>query len=516
MSGQTSALGILKKAFSFPVLMGAMLVAGVFAPLRDFILDPDVWWHIKLGDTILRTHHWPEGDPFSFTVPGTPWMAYEWLGDVLLAAAHHAGGLQAMLALDVTLGAGIVLALYVLSTIRTGNSKAAFVTCAVLALLAEVSFSLRPQMVGYLFLVLTLIALERFRQGKPRGLWFLPLLFLVWINTHGSFIIGLGVMGTYWASGLAAFRVGDLEARRWAPGERLRLELVLLLSLIALTITPYGTRLAVYPFHVASSLPLNVADVLEWQSMPFNLLPGRLFLALLLGFLIAQIALRATWRLEEMALFLGGAWMACLHARFLLIFVPFFAPLLAVLVARWVPPYDQAKDKYALNTVLTALILAGIVRFFPSRAALAQAVAEKFPVEAVEYLQRHPVPEPMYDQYGYGGYLIWARWPEHKVFIDGRGDLYEREGAFADYMYIAQVKPGALAVLDGYRIRSCLLLRDEPLATLLTSLPKEWQEVYTDKLSVLFVRRSTGPIAGSSPGRATASLWLGGPVPGGR
>ena len=101
-----------------------------------------------------------------------------------------------------------------------------------------------------------------------------------------------------------------------------------LLSLIALMITPYGTRLAVYPFDMAFSQPLNVANIQEWQSMPFNLPGGKLFLALVLAVVIAQVTLRPKWRPDEFALFLIGTAMACLHLRFILVFVPFCAPIL--------------------------------------------------------------------------------------------------------------------------------------------------------------------------------------------
>ena len=102
----------------------------MFVPLRNFFVDPDVWWHIKVGATLLSTHHWPTMDPYSFTAHGSPWIAYEWLGEVLLAAVQRAWGLPGLVALDVVLAAAILFALYALATLRCGNSKAAFVTCA--------------------------------------------------------------------------------------------------------------------------------------------------------------------------------------------------------------------------------------------------------------------------------------------------------------------------------------------------------------------------------------------------
>ena len=73
---------IWEKLISFPAMLGTLLLGGIFWSLRQFIVDPDMWWHVKVGQTILATHHWPTVDPYSFTVNGQPWMAYEWLGEV--------------------------------------------------------------------------------------------------------------------------------------------------------------------------------------------------------------------------------------------------------------------------------------------------------------------------------------------------------------------------------------------------------------------------------------------------
>jgi hypothetical protein len=479
------ALEILKWVFSFPAMLGTFLVGSTFYAGRQFTVDPDMWWHITTGQTILATHHWPTVDPYSFTVLGQPWIAFEWLGDVLIGAVARFGGVRGLDALLIILGGAVVLALYMFATIRSGNSKAGFLAAAVLITLATPSFTMRAQMLGYLFLVLTLTALELFRQGKQWPIWFLPPLLLVWVNTHGSFIIGVGVIFVYLVCGLKGFRLGAIEARQWTPKERVRLEFVFLLCLAVLPITPYGTELAAFPFQVASGIPVSVGHILEWLPMPFNLTGGKIFLALVLGFFIVQMIFDLRWRLEELVLFLGGVVMACLHVRFILLFVPFCAPLLAVVFARWLPRYERKIDKYVLNAVLMAGVIAAMVHYFPSRAFLDQKVADNFPVDAVKYLRQHPVPGPMFDDYGFGGYLVWSG---QKVFIDGRSEVYERGGVLSDYLHIAALKPGALAVLRNYGIQSCLLDRNAPLATMLAALP-DWQAAYSDHTSVLFIRR---------------------------
>ncbi len=500
----SSAGELLRRVFSFPAMLGAVLVGAVYLFARAFIVDPDCWWHIKTGELILATHQFPHTDPYSFTVAGQPWLAFEWGGDVLLALAARLGGLRGLDLLFIVLAAAVVLALYYLASLCSGNSKAGFVAAAMLYLLAIPSFSLRPQMFGYLFLVIMLIVLERFRRGMRGALWLLPFLFLIWVNTHASWIIGLGVLAGYWLAGQFEFHAGGVESIRWSKPDGTRLLFVLLLSICALPITPYGTELCAFPFQVASGFPISHSIIREWQPMPFDLPGGKLFLAVLLAFIVAQVVFGYVWRLETLALFLGGAAMATLHVRFLLLFVPFFAPLLGVILARWVPPYQRGKDQPLVNAVLMLAILAAMIHYFPSRAELQDFVAEEFPVGAVEYLNSHNVPEPMLNSYRFGGYLAWARGPQHKIFIDGRSELYETGGLLNDHMQLLEAKPAALSVLRFYGIKSLILEHSDSLIAMVSALP-DWQKVYSDDLSVIFVHRepATTPVTAPEINRPT-------------
>lgn len=496
------ATALLQSVFCFPAMLGALLVGVIFFVVRGFNVDPDLWWHLKTGENILATHQWPFVDPYSFTIAGQPWQAFEWLGDVLLAAGMRLGGLPGLYFLMAVLGGLVEIALYVYASIRAGNSKAGFAAVAILLPLTTPSFSLRPQMLGYLFIILTLIALERFRQGESRMLWLLPPLMLVWANAHGSWIIGMGILVVHYACGLVEWRRGGIEARRWTAQQRRQLALVFLFCLVAIPITPYGAQTATYPFEVAGALPVSVANILEWQPMPFNLAGGKFFLGLLVAFLCAHLVSQLRWRLEELVLFLGGAVMACLHVRFVMLFVPFFAPLVGTLLAGWMDAYEKKKERWLLNAGIITALLVAVVRFAPAEADIQKSIARDFPVAAVAYLQQHQVPGPMYNSYGFGGYLIWSN---YKVFIDGRSEAFERSGLLADYMHIANLKPGSPVLLDSYGVRSCLLDRGEALVTLLSASPS-WQRVYADERSVLFVRQNAEPTTYASLiGKSAAS-----------
>src|SRR5689334_11011324 len=133
-------LELLKWAVSFPAMLGMLLIGRIFYEARGFNIDPDMWWHIKVGGDILRTHHWPTFDPYSWTAAGTPWIAYEWLGEIPLYLVHgissRLGGVVALDLFLILFSSVIMLAVYWLAATRSGNSKAGFVSALFLTSLA--------------------------------------------------------------------------------------------------------------------------------------------------------------------------------------------------------------------------------------------------------------------------------------------------------------------------------------------------------------------------------------------
>lgn len=505
--GPGSMKRVFKKIFSFPVFLAVLLLAGAFlgtvtnihqvfspssTPLRW--LEGDSFWHIAVGKLILKTHTWPTHDIYSFTVHGEPWIAYEWVGEILMAVAWKAGGLHGLMILFMFLIWAIMLALLYYAYLGSKDVKSAFVASTLLLPLASISWTLRPQLLGYVFVIVTLILLKRFRQGHSKSLWLLPFVFLIWANTHGTFVLGFVVLVIYWLSGLKELHLGSIHSEKWTLRQRQRLELITLLCLIASIITPYGTQLAAYPLEMAILQPVNFRVIQEWQPLDLSLPYGKIFLALILIFGILLATRRLNIRVEDGALLLLATAETFVHARFMVLFVPVFAPILAELIAPWFPPYDEAKDHPVLNFALIGLIIVGIVKFLPPEARLQQQLASKMPVRAVRFLDAHPGLGPTFNKSYWGGFLILERGPAHKVFIDGRVDIYEYSGVLSDYFAITGIHPDVEFLFRKYHIRSCLIQRDSPLATLLRISPG-WKEVFQDKMSVIFAKTGKKTVA---------------------
>jgi hypothetical protein len=489
------SLSLPRRLFSFPVFLGALLLAGIFLGTHlegtrgDTLFgEGDTWWHIRAGEEILRSRAWPHTETYSFTAAGTEWMAYEWMGEVAMALAYRAGGLVGLKLLSFTLSGGMFLLLYVYATRRSGSSKAAFVVCTAVLPVAVAFWTLRPQLLGYMLFLVTLICLEEFRRGRRVALWFLPPVFLAWANTHGTFIFGLAALGLAWFSGHLGFQCGVIVSVRRGDSETRRLAAVTLLSLLALGMTPYGTRLATVPLEMAFLQPTNIANIQEWMPLTAERFLGGVVLILLVAVLLSFLALRRTFRFEDLALLVLATFFAFLHLRFAVLFLLVAVPLLARALAGWLPAYDAKKDRPLLNAALMLLLLLGIVRYFPTEVQLEASRAEHFPVAAADYIERHSVAGPVFNDYSWGGYLAWVWGSHRRTFIDGRADVFEHAGTLADYLLITRLDATSLRLLDKYDIQACLIRRESPLATLLNAAAG-WQRVYSDEVSAVYERR---------------------------
>ena len=465
-----------------------------------------MWWHVAVGQRILSTHTWPTSDTYSSTAAGAPWIAYEWLGEVVMGAAASVAGLRSATVLLVALSAILVTLIYYYATLRSGCSKAAFVATATLIPTLGAFFGLRPQLIGMIFLVATLILLEKFREGHERALWLMPPIILLWVNTHGSFVFGFFVLGVTWLGGQTQFSAGGIFGQRWTQRQSVQLLLATLLSALMLPITPYGTRVAAYPLSMAFGQPVNVGNIQEWQRLGTDTILGKSFMILGILFLLACLIERPKYQLTDIALALFGVYAACTHLRFTVLFVIFFAPLWAQVFSRWIPGDQSKEDHPWINAGLIVAIVFGLFLLFPADKAIEENVRNQYPRDALHYLEHHPVRGQVLNDYGWGGYLIDTGQSKNMVFIDSRVDIYEYAGVLSDYLSIMRLDADAFKLLKKYNVEACLIKPDSSLATALAAT-SGWERVYQDHVSAVYLRKPA--MANAEPSAVAGSAASG-------
>ncbi len=476
-----------------PAIIGlaALFLMGLFSTAID---DSDFWWHLKTGQYVLEHRTLPSPDPFSYTTyagaPAYPGeditrqfnLTHEWLAQVLWYAVYAAGGFPGVVLFRALLLAALCGITGLLAARRSGSFYGGLVAALATASVAAWFAADRPALLTFLLTGVFLLVLE-----LRRGVWFLPLLSLVWANLHGGFFLGWIVLGAYVAESLYRRLRGQPE-----PGER-RLWAVALLSVAASFFNPNHWR--IFEVLLLYRRSFLTSALVEWK--PPGLWRSPYMFDILLYVCAAVLIL--SWRKVRVsdwlvfAVFLTAALLAFRNVMFFVLLAP-------VLIVAYFPRkrnWPRFTGFVALALLVVGLCL-GIAqgRFFQLRAAEWQ-----YPAGAAQFLKDHRITAPLFNVYEHGGYLIWRLWPRERVFIDGRA---LNESVYQDYRRIlynigsdSSVMTGprmeALArygigaiVMDGFSYESGRLY---PLAVaLMNSTDGEWKLVYEDPQSMVFLR----------------------------
>jgi len=492
----------LRKMFSFPVMLMTWMALVVICQAERSLPDPDIWWHLHNAEYLLAYHRFPNVDTYSFTVAGHPWMNPEWLAEIPYYLAWRAFGIEGVEIFMILVLECILLGVLYLCYTRTGHIKASILACWVAAALGTVNFGPRTILFGYLCLLALLMTLERFRSKGRAPLWLLPPLFCLWINTHGSWCLGLAVLGIFTACGFVEGEWGLVQASRWSGRQKSELLWSFAASCVAVFINPYGYRLVLYPLDVALRQRLNVALVSEWRSVDFHEPRGIVVLILLAGLFSAALAMRHRWLLCDFILVLIGFYGGLSHERILFFAGIITAPVVAELLY-FVPRYRPEIDKPLLNAAMILGIAIFVAWRFPRPTELQKQVGEDFPAEIIPYLESHPPSGRVLNYFEWGGYLGFED-QQLKVFMDSRVDIFEYAGVLPDYMRLMLFRE-PMQILDEYQIRYVLFPPDAPLVYLLRR-DSDWKVDFIGKTSTLLERM--GPMPAGPPKDTTVSKAL--------
>lgn len=461
------------------------LIVGVFAYLLGLAVgnrllnDPDTFLHIGIGRWIWAHGIVPDTDPFSFTMAGHAWVAHEWLAELAFAGAYQMLGWVGVVALT-ALALAVAFTALAQSIGRWLSPPAVVLIAAASFLLLAAHLTARPHALALPILVIWVAFLETASlERRMPSLWLIPLIVL-WANLHGSFVIGLALLGWYGLD--ATLRETDWTARRqslyrWAA--------LLGGAALASLATPYGWRGLWLAFHLVSE-SYSLSLIGEWQSTDFSQfqpLEIWLFGLIALGF-VARLRLSAM----KLLLLLGLIHLSLQHSR--------DSDLLAIIgPIILAEPLQKALQERVARTGLRA---AAIKHFVAGIAVMVAAtgglVAYGFvpnqpriaPMAAVAAAQSAGVSGPVLNFYDFGGYLIFAG---ISPFIDGRIDLYGDDFVHRYVDAIADNGDTLTDVLDRYRIAWTLLEPDTRSVAALDRLPG-WRRVYGDDAAVVYARRA--------------------------
>jgi hypothetical protein len=451
--------------------------------------DGDLARHLVTGRHILA--HGPRfDDPFSFSRGGEPFLAYEWLSQVIYAAIHGLGGLPAVAAL-----AGLLLASAFALVVRYvrddgGDPWLAFMVGVAAAVLTSPHWLARP----HLFSFVALVVLLHIVGGQRRALWLVPL-FALWSNLHPGFLYGLAILAA-WSAG-SVFE--DLRAGRPARAALAHRSVPPIIALAASLANPFGWTLHTHSLGLLRSE--TVTFISEFMPLAVLSLHGLVFMTVS-GAIVVGLAARREWVGWPVLLVFGAAFFGALAVRRN---APMFALFALPLASRALIPVVRELPSWAFGRMRAEFARSDVRDWRVGAAAAAMLVVllaadsrvqrltlvpnefaeDVFPAAAVRHAVDAGIQGRLLSQYTWGGYVLYS-WPGQRVFVDSMADFFGDE-LFRHHQVMTNALKGWADQLVAHDISLVLLAPDAPLVVELRTA-RGWRVAHEDEVAVLLVR----------------------------
>ncbi|MGE5249375.1 MAG: hypothetical protein ACM3QS_04095 [Bacteroidota bacterium] len=472
------------------VLFVSLLAVVLLYGPRLLNQDGDLGRHITIGRYILEHGRIPVQDIFSFTMQGARLVPHEWLSQVLFALAYRIMGLDG----DVLLTALVIAVTFLLAYRETVRRGAFHIVGLLVVLWAAAASSLhwlaRPHILTFLMAALWSYHLEKFAEKQSRSIWPFPMMMWIWVNLHGAFIVGFVILGIYLLGSRFEFQQGPAFRKTGS-----QYVMIGLLSLVVTLLNPAGWRIWTNSVGYISNSYL-VSHTMEYMPPDFHH-PGTWPFLALIALALWALAWGKQLPIRQGLLMAFWGAMALYSARniplFAIVTVPVYGELLQGQARKlsWLIKLDEALGRVesglsgflwpVLSVVGAAIMLSQhALPDFASRGNSFDPAI--FPVQAVDWLQEHPQQGSGFNYFTWGGYLLYRRWPEQQVFIDGQTDFYG-EALTREYETVITAASGWDAVLKKYQVSWAIIPAGSMLALELKTAG--WKSLYEDGTAVI-------------------------------
>jgi hypothetical protein len=453
----------------------------------DQIKNFDIWWQLKTGEIIYATGQIPKKEIFSYTRPGEIWTNHEWLSQLIFYLSYKRSGLFGIIILKMA----VLFTSFIIISKRNRlllNGYSNVFSMILIIMISHVSWLSRPVIFSFLFIPLTLYLLDLYLLRDMQKIWLIPFVMLIWVNLHGSYIIGLLLILLY-----------TFNAIFYDRGNGVYLTKIFAASLITTLVNPNTYKILLYPLQYAT-FSVHSKYIVEWQSPTFHTFSafeGALLLSLLvLAFSKSVSPLDLILILLFTHLGLFAFRNTALYALVAVPIISKYTQPLAQNLIELIKIPQQSLENFTISFSMAFLILGaglfGYTSLIDSPLAEGGSVIDRnlIPIEATEYLlenQESLSQYNMFNNYGWGGYLIWRLYPTYKVFIDGRADVY---GNFIEeYQMVKTLNPEAPRILEKYNVSLVVIKKGGPLDVYLKE-KQNWKELYSDHISVIYLKQT--------------------------
>lgn len=482
--------------------------------------EDDLFWYLSTGRYIVQTGSIPSADVFGFTTAGIPWIPVEWGWDIINYYVHSAGGYLGLHILSTCIILLIFnLLLYNLVKLKT-NYTVLSIVIVLLSLGISTRLSVKPHLVSYLSIALLLTVIIRYRYLNRDGykaLYFLPVIFLVWINMHMGVLTGLLLLSLYFVSELGgsffAQKLSTSPVRPLSKKELIRLGMVIFLCASVTLLNPQAIKTYQFVFSVVSLKQLE--SIYEWMP-PFSEMnlftfTNFIYYTFIAGLIAVFIYSRKSKDIAPIIV-CAGFFLYSLSAirttiDFMLVSSVFTAFSLSYLLKK-----EQSEklmrieiiNKYVIAVVIILLIVMLPGNYLYKMTGQARTFGygideNNFPVKMFEFIKKNNIAEigeKPFNSYETGGFFAW-NFPGKRGFI---GSRTINDKVWNEFTSILNIQPGFEKTVNetgfdyfmwmvpflNYSQNPALL--DNGLLSYLFRNNEEWKLVFWNDNSFLFVK----------------------------
>lgn len=473
---------IIQKSNIYNMILFFIFIATVIIiPLKQ-LSDPDMFWHIQTGEFIIKNLFIPKSDVFTYfgIENNLYWTAHEWLSDVIFYLIYSIGGYK-LLRLFPTIILGIIALMLFATTKQSQKDNlfsylSYFITLFTLAIFSEV----RPHMFSFLLFTSEILILHNFKEkNNIKLLYLIPLLGILWSNLHGgSSALILVVIIFYIIFSIINIKINKVETEQLPKESIKHLLFILVLTMLALCINPYGYKMLLYP--ISNMLDTTMlSSIVEWQSPNFHTPEGIVIYCIIMYITCVLILHPKKISLLELTLYGAFIYLSlksirqisyCVIALFPIII---YRPLDFLKINK-----DDTKNIMNFIVIIMTCLFIGLfsmiqlnkpdldLQLYPSKEAMTK-------IEELE-------PNRMLNDYDWGGYFIKEFSDTNiKPFIDGRADIFSKV-SMNDYSKLYYLIPGWEEILTKYNFDTIIM---KPNSVLINELLKtqDWELYFEDE-----------------------------------
>ena len=491
-----------EKLFSWQVIapLALLFYAFSFYFVSDSAFNQDLGRHLKLGEIISKTGSVPGTNLFSYTHPNFPFVNHHYLFELFVYWGNQFVGLEGLMVIK------LILIMTAITIVLIMCRKYYFLLLPIGFIFFHIlreRVEFRPEIFSYLFCVLIYYLMDRYSKVQSKKntylLFFIPLLMALWVNMHIYFFLGFVIMAVFLVGRI--WKVREVRAVRVVGG-------VLVASMVTGLVNPSGVEGLLYPLNVLGNYGYTIAEnqsVFLLESLNF-FSPN--FFILKLAALISIVSVfyafyRKRLTMVNVLLIVLAITMSFMHIRSM----PYM-----VLLALPATLYNFGEIKKTswmsfFNGVILCVLLVEAVLYLNGQyyrnidknmqPGLLFVESGK---PAMDFVLSNKLPQPIFNNFDIGSYIIYRGYPEYRVFVDGRPEAYPKE--FFEQEYIPMQENYEQFKAKDFKTVIFSHTDQTPWAmNFLTEIMKDqdWQLVYIDDFMVIFVRSNELATVGVTP-----------------